>query len=175
MTYRVHLIEFTESPMGLLAKERAWYGYFNQGARWKPDGREAVLIADMPAEWRLNCVRFLERRASRYARVYARGCEAELWHALNILNGEMARDSIERALDDEADYARTDPTEWITTTPLYLALATGLPVKGKKLRRLEERAAHWAGCEWRRGNTAACSCEQLRQEHIARKEAAHDA
>jgi hypothetical protein len=152
-----------------LVGDAAWCRYFNQGETWKADGRDLVRIVDMSPEWRLNCVRFLERRAARYAVVYARGCEAELWHGLNLLNGEMARDSITRELEGEADYARDNPTEWIVTTPLYRALAAGLPVKGKKLRRLEERAAHWAGCEWRRGDTTTCSCGRLRQERRARK------
>lgn len=146
-----------------------WWRYFNQGERWQPDNRVAVNIADMSPEWRLNCVRFLERRAANYAALYVRGCEAELLCALRVLNGEMARDSIIQGLDAEASGALADPVVWVRSTRLCRALAAGLPVKGKKLRVLERQAAHWSGCEWRAGKTGDCSCERLRQEHGAQR------
>lgn len=151
-----------------LNPDRQWYRYFNQGAHWKPDGRDAVEISTMSATWRFNCMRFLERRADRYARMYSRGCEAEAMWMEVVVNGEMARDSIGRALDDEADEARCNPTSWIVTTPLYRALARGLPVKGAALRHLQERAAHWEGCPRNLARKGVCSCEQIRQEHEER-------
>jgi hypothetical protein len=160
-----------QSLMGLLAGERAWFNYFNQGAWWKPDGRDPVQIVDMPLEWRLNCVRFLERRASRYAAVYARGCEAEEWRAAQVLSGAMARDSVSRALETEAAEARADPMSWVRSTPLYQALAADLPKKPRKLHALAERAAHWDECGQRAGGTA-CTCERVRLEYESQKEAA---
>lgn len=153
-----------------------WWRYFNQSKRWQPDNnRVAANIVDMPPEWRLNCVRFLERRATRYAAAYAKGCEAETLNVPHVMSGEMAQCSITRELEEEADWARTNPDEWIRATPLYRALAAGLPARGRELRALEQRAAHWSGCEWRAGETDSCSCARLRQEHGAAKWAHVDA
>lgn len=152
-----------------LDPDRQWYRYFNQGVRWKPDGRDAVEISAMSATWRFNCVRFLERRAARYARMYARGCEAEAMWVQVVVNGEMARESIERALDREAAEAHCDPMTWVKATPLYRALAHGLPVEGVALRHLQERAAHWEGCARNRARKGECTCEQIRRTHEERK------
>ena len=155
--------------MQIMTTERRWYRYFTQGTYWKPDGRDPVAIADMPREWRFNCVRFLERRATAYAGHFAMGCHAELWWALDTLNGEMARDCIENELDGLAQQARRDPLAWIRTTELYLALASGLPIKGAGLRHLQERSGHWDGCRRRERRHGECTCAQLREADTERR------
>lgn len=160
--------EVTQALVDKLVGNRVWYDYFNQGEVWKPDKRPMFQIVDMPREWRLNCARFLERRALGFAQRYAFGCEAVLWGAMGVLNGEMARDSVTRELDAEAAYARDYPTEWMRSTPLFLSLVNGLPTKGKELRALRERADHWDGCAWRSDRSAACTCIELRAAHEMR-------
>lgn len=163
-------IGHTGAPIADLTGNRVWYDYFNQGEAWKPDGRPLTRIADMSHEWRLNCVRFLERRAVAYANNYAFGCEAVLWDALGFLSGEMARDSVTRQLEHDADYARSYPVEWIKSTPLHQALATGLPTKGKKLRALQKRAAHWDACALRVDPNTECTCAEVRATHEANRQ-----
>lgn len=147
-----------------LQVQRRWYQYFNQGVYWKPNGRPPVDIVEMEAEWRHNCRRFLERSALLYARNYADGCEAEAMLALDWLGGEMARESVERVLDDEAHRAQADPVAWIKTTVLYKALGQQLPTKGKKLRQLATRASHFDGCPRRTARKGECHCYRLRLE-----------
>ena len=163
-------VGYTRAMIADLTGDRAWYDYFNQRETWKPDGRPLTRIEDMSPEWRLNCVQFLERRALAYATKYGRACEAVAWGALGFLSGEMARERVERQLDNEADYARTNPVEWIRSTVLHRALSAGLPTKGKKLRALQERAAHWDACAMRADLASECTCAEVRAAHEASRQ-----
>lgn len=144
--------------------QRAWYAYFNQGSYWKPNGRPRVDIVGMDDEWRYNCCQFLKRQALVYARNYAQGCAAEAVWAVEHIHGEMALESIENGLDDEARRALADPAKWVQTTPLYQALRVKLPSKGKKLRVLAQRAAHYDGCPRRTERKGECHCVRLKEE-----------
>lgn len=143
-----------------LLKPARWYRYFRQDTHWVPNGRAPVLIADMDATWRYNCVRFLERNAARYARLYADGCSAE--ETVLALTHPDAPEEIGEMMWNIAAFAERDPLAWIRTTKLYQALAEGLPEKGQPLRKLAEKAKHWGGCEGRtRPKKGVCTCAEL--------------
>lgn len=153
-----------------LARPARYYRYFNQATHWVPNGRLPVLIADMDLAWRLNCTRYLERNAARYAELFAQGCSAEIF-AFGIAHPD-APDEIESAIWREAEAAKRDPVAWIKTTKLYLALAAGLPKKGAPLRKLAEKAKHWGDCEKRfKNKKGACTCADLaRQARLEKAE-----
>lgn len=143
-----------------LARPARYYRYFNQGEHWVPNGRSPVRIADMDDAWRLNCARYLERNAARYAELFAQGCSAEIF-AFGLVHLD-APDEIESAIWREAEFAKRDPVAWIKTTCLYRAMAAGLPSKGAPLRKLADRAKHWDGCEKRvKNKKGACTCAEL--------------
>lgn len=143
-----------------LAAPARWYRYFNQGTYWVPNGRQPLAIADMDAPYRLNCVRFLERNAARYAALYADGCSAEEF-AFGLAHPD-APDEIFNEIYRQAHLAKLDPVAWIKTTKLYRALEAELPKKGAPLRKLGEKARHWGDCEQRtRPKKGRCTCAEL--------------
>lgn len=145
-----------------LAAPARYYRYFNQSGHWVPNDRPPVQIAEMDAAWRLNCTRYLERNAARYADLFASGCSAEIF-AFGLVHPDAPEDT-ESAMWREANYAKRDPAAWIKTTRLYLALAAGLPSKGAPLRKLTDRARHWGSCEKRLSKKGVCTCAQLAAE-----------
>lgn len=157
-----------------LRRCRAYYAYFNQAEIWLPNGRSQVRIVEMDAAWRLNCARFLERRAASYLAQYDFGeisalsqptCQevvgedrgevvlsGQVFSELDLM-GECARD----AFDGEAERRRSDPIAWVRSTPLYRALVAGLPT-GDDRDALAERAKHWSTCPARSDLAATCGC-----------------
>lgn len=155
-----------------LCKPARWYRYFMQSEHWVPDGRPAVEIAQMDRSWRFNCTRYLERNAKSYARRFADGCHAEeLVLALLGATSGGTPESVLDELDSQSHWARENPVDWIRTTPLYRALADGLPTGGAKLRKLEERSRHWGDCPRRLSlKGPECICSQLAAQAREQKE-----
>lgn len=156
-----------------LAAPARWYRYFNQAEHWVPNGKPPVQIAEMDLAWRLNCVRYLERNAARYAGLYADGCSAE--EMVFGLAHPDAPEEIAEAMWRDAAFAKRDPVAWVKATKLYRALADGLPVKGAPLRKLADKAKHWGGCERRLFKKGACTCALLAAEARWQKELADQA
>lgn len=166
-----------------LTKCRWVYAYYSQGDVWFPDRKPRVRITDMDAVWRLNCTRFLERRAESIAHRYTFGEVSSMSRATaREVIGEVDGEPVfgrefshfdlmgERATDAfqaEQDARAADPVAWLRTTPLYRALAAGLPTKRKKLEALSERAKHWSTCPARESVDAECRCEEARAAHAA--------
>lgn len=155
----------------VLAAPARWYRYFNQTEHWVPNGKPPVQIVDMEPAWRLNCVRYLERNAARYAALYADGCSAEemVFGLTNPDVSDWVGDSITGHLWEEGSRAKRDPVGWIKATKLYLALAAGLPSKGAPLRRLADRARHWSECGARE-RKGECTCAELADADRRRKQ-----
>lgn len=164
-----------------LSKDRCrkTYTYFNQGNFWLPDGRPAIDIAGMEPGWRLNCTRWLERRAGVFTLLYNLGetvamAEPRYQEADNAgeaygrtysemdLMSDMVLDDFDRWGDERT----ADPVSWIRSTTLYRALAKGLPTDGKPLQELAASAKHWSTCPARTG-AGNCCCEQIRTEAAA--------
>lgn len=160
-----------KSTVRELAAPARWYRYFHQGRYWVPHGKPPVEISTMDPEWRLNCTRYLVRRADRYARAYVDGCHG--WLLVQQLGGadDGTMGPIEDELDHRASAAGADPAAWIVTTELYKALAYGLPAKGAGLRHLAERAQHWDGCKRRQARRGECTCTDLAAAEERRREA----
>jgi hypothetical protein len=94
-----------------------------------------------------------------------RGCEAA-----GVL-GLFGRDGSERIEElRRGGLCPHHPVEWIKSTPLHQALATGLPTKGKKLRALQKRAAHWDACALRVDPNTECTCAEVRATHEANQQ-----
>jgi hypothetical protein len=161
----------------VLAAPARWYRYFNQTEHWVPNGKPPVQIADMELAWRLNCVRYLERNAARYAALYADGCSAEelVFGLTHPDVSDWVEDSVTGHLWNEGNRAKRDPLGWIKTTKLYRALAADLPSKGAPLRKLANKAKHWGGCEKRLFKKGTCTCAQLAAEARWHKELATQA
>jgi len=153
-----------DKALRMLMQPARWYRYFTQGKHWVPNGKPPVEIAEMDQAWRYNCVRYLERNAARYAEMFAQGCSSEEL-ALGVFYpdmGEMARESVENDLWNQAAHAKRDPVVWIKTTALYLALAKDLPPGGRPMRKLAEKARHWGECDKRqRPKRGTCTCAEL--------------
>ena len=146
-----------------LAAPARWYRYFTQDKHWVPNGKQPIEIAGMDATYRLNCTRYLERNAARYAALFAEGCSAEEF-ACGLVHPD-APIEVFNELYRQAWQAKLDPVAWVKTTRLYRALAAELPSRGAPLRKLADRARHWGGCEQRtRPKKGVCTCA----EHAAR-------
>lgn len=157
-----------EEAVKEMCRPARWYRYFNQAVSWVPDGRPAVVIAEMDLTWRYNCTRYLVRNVERYARMYADGAQAEALVARLVTGLELPEAVLDR-LDSASHLARSNPAAWVVTTPLYRALARELPT-GAELRKLSRRAAHWSECEGRlRPKKGNCTCAELAARHARDK------
>lgn len=110
----------------------AWL--LDQDVWWYPKGRPAVRIASMDKPWRLNTLRFLERRASA------------------IKYGPAMRYLHDAPDDVWVSWEHEDPLEHLHSYPLIKALRRGLPGRPDKLAALEERARHWNTCPMRQAH-----------------------
>lgn len=162
-----------------LRRCRFLHAYFNQGEVWFPNQRPRVRIADMDPVWRLNCTRFLERRAGTYVHGYTFGeissmstpvydggiddTSGRMFSEFDLM-GDSTQDEFEAAQDSR----HADPVAWICTTTLYRALAAGLPTDPVDVEALSARARHWSTCPARTTADAACRCDAIR---AARQEA----
>lgn len=107
-------------PMSITAR-------FSQGEWWRRQTGQWVRIAEMSAGHRYNTAAMLMRGATVHAFRYVRGFASEVdQHD----GGEMAHESLERALDELNEQAIRDPQEWLRGTTLYRALTKGLTVIG---------------------------------------------
>lgn len=165
-----------------LRNARGWYAYLNQGDVWFPNKRPRVRIADMDAAWRLNCTRFLERRAAGLVHRYTFGevssmsqpAYDEVIEDVNgdpVLSGQSFSESdllgelAHEAIEVEQESRVADPIRWMRSTALYRALAAGLPDSSIALEALNERARHWSTCPARKSADAACRCDEIRAAH----------
>lgn len=120
-----------------------------QNVWWWPDGKPPVRIASMDRPWRLNTVRFLERRAAAL----------QLADHMSMFT---AGDLLGPPPDDvAADLLAETPLHWLRRQPLMRALRKNLPTRGAALQRLEARAVHWHTCPMRLaypGKKDQCVC-----------------
>jgi hypothetical protein len=167
-----------------LRNARGWYAYLNQGEVWFPNKRPRVRIADMDAAWRLNCTRFLERRAASIERRYTFGeisalSEPKYRNVVGERDGEVVltgpalsesdlmSDSVADMFDQGRDDRMADPIAWLRATALYRSLAAGLPDCSVALEALNERARHWSTCPARESTDAECRCSEIRASQEA--------
>jgi hypothetical protein len=143
----------------------SWWELLNQDEQWKPNGKPLVAITDMDETWRYNTIRFLERRAKKLALTYTFEEAARLDHMFGSGMGpsETTMDALLGELDRDAQERTLHPVRWLRSTPLYRALAAGLPQCSAALDVIAEKAKHWAGCPARDG-ASECRCEQIRAE-----------
>lgn len=87
---------------------------FRQSEWWLTKDSGWIRIADMATSHRHNAVRFLERRAATVA-------DKAAWSDMISL-GDAPDDVVGSAMT-EAEDRRRDPLAWLTSTPLYRALA----------------------------------------------------
>ncbi len=143
-------------------REMRWDEYFDQGLRWKPNGKPMVAVADMDPAWRHNAARWLERNAAAFAAKYS--ISVAMWFARECASpigpSEMSQDHLEREIDDEAGGRASDPVGWIRNTALFRALVNELP-SGAGREALAERAKHYSTCPSRADAAAGCSCRPV--------------
>lgn len=110
------------APNAAQARSRnlGYYRYLNQGETWLPKDKPSIPIADMDPAWRANAAAWLERRAETFALYYMLG-EIELAATGQI--SEAAMECWAEALEERD----RDLAAWMRSTPLYRALAAGLP------------------------------------------------
>jgi len=104
---------------------------FNQGEWWRTRDGRWLRVVEMEPGHRYNTAAMLMRtahiQAGRYAWGFA-GMVAE--HD----GGDMAHESLERALDEIVEQIGGDPQGWLRGTVLYKALTAGLTVQGDGTR-----------------------------------------
>lgn len=126
---------------------------FDQGHWWRAKDGQWLAIGSMAPEYRYNTTRMLERHAAAYQLRYEMA-----W--LSIMTRLAIGDP------DGDDWFIADATTWLRRTALFRALQAHLPTSGKRLRRLAERAHHWATCPMRlrrsdRPADATCCCAEF--------------
>lgn len=91
-----------------------------QGTWWQPKEGSPILISGMDPSYRANCLRFMERRAHQVATAHTSSAlmAATLWDASDHVMDSLYGDA-ERIMDA--------PLTWLKGTPLYRAMARGLP------------------------------------------------
>jgi hypothetical protein len=137
------------------------YTLLNQSEFWWDKNGVRHRVREMEPTHRYNCLRLLERGATRSGKRYSWGFLASGMGPLGP-SGDAACDAFEQAsweLDREIE---RDPVAWIRTTDLWQALNAGLPGNPYKRWRLAQRARHWPQCHRRQHNRGICTCTPKR-------------
>lgn len=145
-------------PPPVLGPHRpSWSWLLEQDTWWYPQGRPAVRVVHMDKPWRLNVIRFIERRAPQLA-------SDEYWRMASWAAGPMGPggDMAVDAFDSAMVEVISNPLGWVREQPLMIALRKGLPKPGGRAEELlAARAVHWNTCPMRRahpGKLDRCVC-----------------
>jgi len=112
---------------------------FDQGTWWRRLSGEWVRVAEMSPGHRYNTAAMLMRGAPTHAFRYAWGFASMV---ADHDGGEMAHDSLERALDELNAKTIGDPRGWLRETVLYKALTAGLTIHGDGTEAWQKTRRH---------------------------------